>query len=178
MKESESKLLQEKVTDVLHSNLRTIHGFVLAISHEILRSGFDVLRLLDDLFLWEMDDTIKTSSESVLLADDNIGIGLTLKIIRQANMFSLIHWFGSREDVVKAITNILFANSSHEVLKRSAFTKLIVLSKLSTKHANEARKLVKQIIFQTGMFEGHALGSFGLSLQRNIYQESLWLNGL
>lgn len=162
---------------MLHSNLRTIHGFVLAIPHEILRTGFDILRLLDDLFLWELSETIESSSESVLLAND-IGIGLTLKIIRQANMHSLIHWFGSREDVVKAITNIIFANSSYEVLKRSAFTKLIVLSKVSTKHAHEARKLLKQVIVQTGMFEGHALASFDLSLQRNIYQESLWLNGL
>ena len=107
--------------------LQIIECFLTTVPTTFAHEKFDILRLLDDLIPWNPAHSALEASKEVQQIDALL-VSAAVRVASLATNMSLVHWFSSRDDVVKVITNLMFTNPWIGVVRRSALAKLMLLS--------------------------------------------------
>ena len=167
---------REKILYLLSLLLRIIEFYIKIVPS--LATGFELTRLLDEVVPWVSRDSALSASSII---SDQIGtisvlLGPVVRTLRQATSARQCKWFGSHDDCVKLVTQLIVAQDWHLVVKRSPFAKLLLLANCERLEAVDPdlcasiRQLIKLILIQSGMFQGH--GEVDLELRT---EQAAWL---
>ena len=170
---------REKVLYLLSLLLRIIECYIKTVPS--LATGFELTRLLDEVVPWVSKDSALSASSIISdrIATISVLLGPVVRTLRQATGARQCKWFGSHDDCVKLVTQLIVAQDWHSVVKRSPFAKLLLLANCESLEAMDPdlcasiRQLIKLILIQSGMFQGH--GEVDLELRT---EQAAWLSKL
>jgi hypothetical protein len=132
---------------------------------------FDLLRLLDESLPWEAgqsDDSARKAAEA-LSVDTLLTI---LRVLRLATERTECRWFGTQEDAVKMLINLIVAEDWRKATKRTVLMKLFLLCTAATEEVSRrARNLLKLVLIQSGLFLGHGFVDYELNSEMNAWLE-------
>ena len=173
------KIDREKVLYLLSLLLRIIECYIKTVPS--LATGFELTRLLDEVVPWVSKDSALSASSVVSdrIATVSVLLGPVVRTLRQATSARQCKWFGSHDDCVKLVTQLIVAQDWHLVVKRSPLAKLLLLANCERLEAVDPdlcasiRQLIKLILIQSGMFQGH--GEVDLELRT---EQAAWLSKL
>jgi hypothetical protein len=156
--ESVDPQLAEKKSDtaILVLVLRTMEIYVSLLPSILSQSSIEMLRMLDDLVQWPTDCSITTAGDALRAIDTDV-LGCMIRLLRQATLGGSCRWFGSMDDSVKQMTQLLVAENWVGALKRSHLAKLALLCVVSDDKSvvDKATSLIKTVLITSGMFDGH-----------------------
>lgn len=152
---------RDKVLYLLSLLLRIIECYIKSVPS--LSTGFELTRLLDEVVPWVSKDSALSASSVISdrISTITVLLGPVVRTLRQATSARQCKWFGSHDDCVKLVTQLMVAQDWHTVVKRSPLAKLLLLAsceRLESKDPDlcaSVRQLVKLILVQSGMFQGH-----------------------
>eukprot|EP01032_Pedospumella_encystans_P021407 gene21407-24283_t len=168
--------------------LQVVETYLTLSPQSVSQVKFDILRILDDYVVW--DNTVSTAQASLAVRKLNPEVLLSiLRVLRQATTSLEVRWFGSQDDAVKMLINVIVAEDWRGAIKRSVLAKLMLLaapaihsiSRLSSAEmdvevsaemeevARKAKTLLKFVFIQSGLFVGHGLVDFELSTELNTW---------
>ena len=104
--------------EVLKAALHSIEMLVQMSSQLFMSSQFNLIRVLDDLVLWDGNMSMSDAMEYAKKIDYDL-LCTALRIAHLASNIDIEIWFGTEEDTVKLITNILFATDWCNCVKRN-----------------------------------------------------------
>ena len=170
---------REKVLYLLSLLLRTIECYIKTVPS--LATGFELTRLLDEVVPWVSKDSALSASSAISDRINTITVllGPVVRTLRQATSARQCKWFGSHDDCVKLVTQLMVAQDWHTVVKRSPLAKLLLLASCERLESADpdlcasVRQLVKLILIQSGMFQGH--GEVDMELRT---EQAAWLSKL
>ena len=168
--------------------LQVVETYLTLSPQSVSQVKFDILRVLDDYVVW--DNTVSTAQASLTVRKLNPEVLLSiLRVLRQATTSLEVRWFGSQDDAVKMLINVIVAEDWRGAIKRSVLAKLMLLAapaiqsisrsssaemdvEVSSEMEEVARKaktLLKFVFIQSGLFVGHGLVDFELSTELNTW---------
>jgi Nucleolar pre-ribosomal-associated protein 1 len=170
---------REKVLYLLSLLLRIIECYIKTVPS--LATGFELTRLLDEVVPWVSKDSALSASSVISDRINTITVllGPVVRTLRQATSARQCKWFGSHDDCVKLVTQLMVAQDWHTVVKRSPLAKLLLLASCERLESADpdlcasVRQLVKLILIQSGMFQGH--GEVDMELRT---EQAAWLSKL
>ena len=155
--------------------LKIIENLNLTIPKCFKKVNFDVLNLLNDLFVWK---SAQSPADTLSLIENSVDeklILLTLKILSQSTQ---INWFGTREDCIKILIQLLTSDNWNANIKHSPLSKLLLLCRSNLPNIKkDANKLAKSILVKSDMFLFDKKSNLDLNLQRFIFLDLLNLKG-
>jgi hypothetical protein len=149
------------------------------------QSSFDLTRLLDEVVPWAMDlapagavalmrnmvsEPVQEHYRDVLVS--------TLRVLTLATSQGHCKWFGSRQDVVKAIAAAVVSREWEMSSKRSALAKLVMLTTLQHNVTDDSPvggvveasdRLLESVFVQSDLFCGHGVADNELLVERNSW---------
>lgn len=183
--ENSLELRRRKLSGLLNQVLQVIGAYIDIVPNAALESNFDFIKLIDEVIPWEITVNPDVAARSFIATGDMNLCKLTLNLIfksvkaHQGNC----KWFGSKDEAVKLITNLIVMNDWRKVVKRSPLSKIILLASLGKSHISEtqdladiiliAKDLLHLIFWRSGMFDGHGLVSLELASEL-----ASWINAL
>lgn len=169
---------RSKKAYLLTLTLHALENLVKITPTLVIRSGVDILKVIDDLVVWRTKESAQIASDH-LFADvfgvDMSVVTSTFQLLDLATSHGVCRsWFGTRDEAVKLVTHIVLSSEWNSgPIKRSPFAKLMLLSKslklLSQKKrdyeklAMTANELVKRILSRSEM-RLHEMTSIDLEL--------------
>ena len=172
---------KEQTTYLLCLLLQIIECYVKAVPSLVSQAGFELTRLIDEAVPWRVKDSPLSAMTAVTASINTIStiLGPIIRALRQATNARQCKWFGSSEDCVKLISQLLVMPDWDVTMKRSPLAKLLLLSKCSKLHEVDrelslsVRQLVRTLLKQSGMFQGHGLVDLELKTE-----QAAWLDAL
>eukprot|EP01034_Spumella_vulgaris_P023786 gene23786-30055_t len=118
-------------------NEQTMEIYISLLPSILAQSSGDLLRMLDDFVQWPAE----------------------LTVLAAATLGGFCKWFGSPDDNVKQLTQLIVSDSWACSLKRSHLAKLVLICVASVDDnvANKAISLLKSVLLTSGMFDGHGV---------------------
>jgi Nucleolar pre-ribosomal-associated protein 1 len=170
---------REKVLYLLSLLLRIIECYIKTVPS--LATGFELTRLLDEVVPWVSKDSALSASSVISdrIKTITVLLGPVVRTLRQATSARQCKWFGSHDDCVKLVTQLMVAQDWHTAVKRSPLAKLLLLANCERLESADpdlcasVRQLVKLILIQSGMFQGH--GEVDMELRT---EQAAWLSKL
>ena len=157
-----SELASVSSRDLYLDVLKVIELYYLLFSDAIETEAFDVSRILDDLDGLDLDRSNDLGDSEVILT--------ALSVVRRGLVKNGVNIFGSKEEVIKLLINVIVHNEWEAAVKRSPLTKLmLLLSSPSMAVSRSARNLLVEAIDITGLFEGHQLVDHEMKLEQFIW---------
>lgn len=169
----------EKALYLLSLVLRIIEYYVKAVPS--LVAGFELTKLLEDAVSWTSKQSAYSAAKAIT-ADarfTSITLGPVIRSLKHATTARQCKWFGTSEDCVKLATQLIVNQDWETVVKRSPLAKLLLLVSCRDLETVDAELyasvclLVKAVLRQSGMFQGH--GETDLELRN---EQGAWLDAL
>ena len=140
-----TKSIEDDATDgerdvyLLEVLLHLIDLYVQLVPSLAARANFDLTRLLDELLPWparisEEDEKGEISTNEAAVSGPWLTSNLLamlppiLSALRQGTVNRQCRWFGSREDAVKLVSQLVVASDWTSAVRRTSLGKLLVLS--------------------------------------------------
>jgi Nucleolar pre-ribosomal-associated protein 1 len=172
---------KEKTLYLLSLLLRIIEAYIKTVPSLVAQAGFELTRLIDEVVPWSPKQSAQSAMDTLTTQIKNLStiLGPVIRALKHATTSRHCKWFGTSEDCVKAITQLVVNQDWDMSVKRSPFAKLLLLSKCSTLEKSDpelsssAKSLVKSILKQSGMFQGH--GEVDLELRT---EQASWLEAI
>lgn len=158
--------------------LQVVETFMSLSPQSVTTVKFDMLRLLDDFIPWESSASCAQVQNAVQELNSEVLLAI-LKLLRQATTSVECRWFGTQDDAVKMLINLIVSDDWRQTLKRSVLMKLMVLAAPSgsNSYAEEisrrARSLLKTVLIQSGLFVGHGLLDLELTSELHAWMGNL-----
>jgi hypothetical protein len=154
--------------------LQIVESYVSIIPAVTSQNNFDLVKLLDEIFVWNSNESVDSMLEQIKYIDPVI-LSCTLRVLRSATNKYQCKWFGSNDDTVKVIEKVIVQTDWLVATKRSPLSKLLLLANC---HINEfkhaAKSLVKLILQQSGIFHKDSNDvDAELGLELSSWQQSL-----
>lgn len=169
---------KEKTLYLLSLLLRIIEVYIKTVPSLVAQAGFELTRLIDEVVPWGPKQSAQSAMNTLTAQIKNLStiLGPVIRGLKHATTSRHCKWFGSSEDCVKTITQLVVNQDWDMSVKRSPFAKLLLLSKCSSLERSDpelsssSKSLVKSILKQSGMFQGH--GEVDLELRT---EQASWL---
>lgn len=155
--ESDSLLIGKKTgVAVLIVVLQTMEVYISLLPSILSHSSAEMLRILDDFVYWPSDCSVVTAGEALRAVDTEV-LGCAIRLLRQATLSGSCKWFGSMEDNIKQMTQLIVSENWVSALKRSYLAKLALLCVVSNDKdiVSKAAGLFRAVLITSGMFDGH-----------------------
>ena len=172
---------KEKTLYLLSLLLRIIEAYIKTVPSLVAQAGFELTRLIDEVVPWSPKQSAHSAMGTLTAQIKNLSTILrpVIRALKHATTSRHCKWFGTTEDCVKALTQLVVNQDWDKAVKRSPFAKLLLLSKCRCLEVSDpelsssAKSLVKSILKQSGMFQGH--GEVDLELRT---EQASWLEAI
>lgn len=149
--------------------LKTMESIINIFPSSISDTTFDLLRLLDDFVYWNLKDNAEQCLASVNLKSSSIALNL-VNLLRTATLHKRCKWFGTKDDIIKSLTNIIVTEDWSNSIKRDPLAKLLVLANSDNQHVkSDASNLFRMVLNQTEIFENISSLEFEMLSEANIW---------
>jgi len=155
---------------LLELTLRVLDKYVGLAPSNVLRGGVDLMRLLDELVPWGLQESASDVMERVAVggAQECRLALVVLRVLRTGTTAQRCRWLGTREETSKIVTNVVVAQRWQDSVKRSSLARLLLLCHCTDAAKDvgaAARALVRSILTQSGLFAGHDVYDLELSAE-------------
>ena len=182
--ESEPTDQKERTIYLLGLLLRIIECYIKTVPSLVSQAGFELTRLIDEVVPWSNKDSPLTAMAAFtgsIGAISNI-LGPVIRALRYATNARQCKWFGSAEDCVKLISQLVVMPDWDVAVKRTPLAKLLLLAKSDDLHEMDrelsisVRQLVRSLLKQSGIFQGHGLVDLELKTEQAAWLSALCMN--
>jgi hypothetical protein len=155
--------------------LKIIENLNLTIPKCFKKVNFDVLNLLNDLFIWK---STQSSADTLSLIENSVDEKLILSTLKILSQSTNINWFATREESIKILIQLFTSDNWNANIKHSPLSKLFLLCRSNSPNIKkDANKLAKSILVKSYMFLFDKKSNLDLNLQRFIFLDLLNLQG-
>lgn len=149
----------DKTLYLLSLLLKIIEYYVKTVPTLVAQAGFELTRLIDDIVPWNGNDTALTALDTLKSRISTIAIILNpvIRALKYATSGRKCKWFGSPEDCIKLITQVVVMQDWQVAVKKSPLAKLLLLAncgeleEIDEELYQSIRQLIKTILKQSGI---------------------------
>jgi len=165
-----SDAINEKNNYQLTLVLKSMEAVINIFPSSISDTTFDLLRLLDEIVSWNLKDDAKKCLEITNLINTDIVLDL-LHLLRTATLHKRCKWFGTKDDIIKTLTNIIVIEDWGYNIKRDPLSRLLILANCQHRKLKiDACNLFRIVLSQTEIFESSESLEFEM-----MNEASIWL---
>ena len=116
-------------TDHYHLNLvlRAIEALSTTLPGHVHQTNFDMMRILDELIDWPQNASASEALNDLYALPTDL-VNTTLRILTATTTAQQGRWFGSKEECVKTVTNLVFSADWAATIKRTALAKIMLMT--------------------------------------------------
>lgn len=162
--QSDDDLLEVCALDLYEDTLQLLQLYYEVVPLMCLAANFDCSRLLDDAVMSSDVKGTVSNAATVLRS---------MQVFRCSLKVSNSNLLGNEDELVKLLTNCIVVKDWESAVKRSALTKLLLLtSSIDESISQAAKHLLIDILLSSGLFEGHGIVDSALIAELNVWVET------